>query len=132
MKILEFPRLNDHRGNLSFIENNTHIPFKIARSYWIYDVPVGEVRDGHSYRKLEEAIIALTGSFDVTMDDGSGIEEVFHLNRSYEGLYVPKMTWRQLRNFSLNAVALILASRPYDIDDYIYDYNEFYWLANKK
>jgi len=131
MEILEFPRLNDHRGNLSFIENNTHIPFKIARSYWIYDVPGGEIRGGHAYKKLEEVIIALTGSFDVAVDDGIVQKQVYNLNCSYEGLYVPGMTWRQLLNFSKNAVALILASRPYDVDDYIYDYKVFYRLANK-
>jgi len=130
--IIEFPRINDKRGNLSFIESSNHIPFKIARTYWIYDVPGGEVRGGHAYRKLEEVIIALSGSFNVAVDDGSGKEKIFHLNRSYEGLYIPGMTWRQLRHFSTNSAALILASRPYEADDYIYNYNEFFRLINEK
>lgn len=102
-----------------------HIPFKIARTYWIYDVPGGEIRGGHAYKNLEEVIIALSGSFDIAVDDGSGSEQIYHLNRSYKGLYIPKMTWRQLRHFSTNAVAFILASMPYAPDDYIYDYKEF-------
>ena len=128
--LIQFPRILDHRGNLSFIENKNHIPFIINRVYWIYDVPGGEVRGGHAYKLLEEVIIALSGSFDVAVDDGSYKEQVYHLNRSYEGLYVRGLSWRQLRYFSTNAVALILASRPYEPDDYIYDYNEFRRLVN--
>ncbi|MBL6964381.1 MAG: WxcM-like domain-containing protein [Bacteroidetes bacterium] len=131
MKIINFPKILDERGNLSFVQNKAEIPFSIKRVYWIYDVPGGEVRGGHAYKELEEVIIALSGSFDVAIDDGSGREQVFHLNRSYEGLYVPGMTWRQLRHFSTNAVALILASRPYEEDDYIYDYKEFKQLLRK-
>lgn len=130
-KLKYFPKIFDNRGNLSFIENMNHIPFEIKRVYWIYDVPGGEVRGGHAYKELEEVIIALSGSFDVALDEGSGREQVFHLNRSYEGLYIPKLTWRQLRHFSTNAVALILASRPYEEDDYIYDYKEFKQLLRK-
>lgn len=124
-KIIDFPKIADPRGNLTFIEESRHIPFKIARSYWIYDVPGGEVRGGHAYNKLEEIIIALSGSFDIAVDDGLGSEQVYHLNRSYRGLYVPNMTWRQLRHFSTNSVAFILASLPYSAEDYIYDYKEF-------
>jgi hypothetical protein len=123
--ILEFPRVHDMRGNLSFIENGNHVPFQISRVYWVYDVPGGEVRGGHAHRQLEEIIIALSGSFDVAVDDGSGAEQLFHLNRSYRGLYVPRLHWRQLRHFSTNAVALILASLPFDESDYLYNYNEF-------
>jgi len=126
--IIQFPKLLDNRGNLSFIENKKHIPFEIKRVYWIYDVPGGEVRGGHAYKELEEVIIALSGSFDVAVDDRSGKEHVYNLNRSYEGLYVPGMTWRQLRHFSTNTVALILASRPFEKEDYIHDYNKFMGL----
>ena len=129
---IEFPRINDKRGNLSFIESSKHIPFDIARTYWIYDVSGGEVRGGHAYRKLEEVIIALSGSFSVVVDDGRGKEQIFHLNRSYEGLYIPGMIWRQLRHFSTNSATLILASRPYEPEDYIYDYKEFLGLINEK
>ncbi len=124
-KLIDFPKIEDPRGNLTFVEQLNHIPFKIARSYWIYDVPGGGVRGGHAYKKLEEVIIALSGSFDVAVDDGLGAEQVYHLNRSYKGLYIPNMTWRQLRHFSTNAVAFILASLPYSAEDYIYDYKEF-------
>jgi len=130
--MIRFPKILDNRGNLSFIEEESHIPFKINRVYWIYDVPGGEVRGGHAYKVLEEVIIALSGSFDVAVDHGSGREQVFHLNRSYEGLYLPGMSWRQLRDFSTNAVALILASRPYEQDDYIYNFKEFQRLGNAK
>ena len=99
--------------------------------YWIYDVPGGEVRGGHAYKKLEEVIIALSGSFDISVDNGMGEEKVFNLNRSYEGLFVPGMIWRQMHHFSTNAVALILASETYDEDDYIYDYKEFYKLKDQ-
>ena len=129
MKILKFPKIKDKRGNLSFIQNHFQVPFVIKRVYWIYDVPGGEVRGGHAYKKLEEVIIALSGSFDIAVDDGSGREQVLHLNRSYKGLYLPGMTWRELRHFSTNSVALILASSSYDEDDYIYDYNEFHKLV---
>lgn len=121
---LELPRIIDPRGKLSYVEGRRHIPFEIQRAYWIYDVPGGEVRGGHAYRELEEVIIALSGSFDVAVDDGGRKESVV-LNRSYFGLYVPPMTWRQLENFSTNGVCLILASRRYDEEDYIRDYGQF-------
>lgn len=129
MKVLEahlidLPKILDKRGNLSIIEEFKNIPFKIARTYWIYDVPGGEVRGGHAYRRNEEFIVALSGSFDIVLDDGTE-KKIFSLNRSYYGLYVPKGLWREMNNFSTNSLALILASTPYDRTDYIYDYNEF-------
>ena len=132
IRIIEFPKIEDNRGNLSFLESQIHIPFEIARAYWIYDVPGGEVRGGHAYKELEEVIIALSGSFDVALDDGRGAEQIYHLNRSYRGLFVPQMIWRQLRHFSTNSVALIVASLPYNVDYYIYNYNEFLSQINAK
>jgi len=122
--IIQFPRVLDSRGNLTFIEAEKHIPFKIARVYWIYDVPGGESRGSHACRKLQEVIIALSGSFEVYLDDGVAQKQVT-LNRTYYGLYVPNMLWRRLQNFSTNSVALVLASLPYSVDDYIRDYSEF-------
>ncbi len=124
VKIIELPKFLDSRGNLSFIEQCNHIPFEIRRSYWIYDVPGGECRGGHAYRDNEEFIVALSGSFDVTLDDG-GIKKTFSLNRSYFGLYVPKGLWREMDNFATNSVALILSSTRYNAYDYIRDYNLF-------
>lgn len=114
----------DDRGNLSFVEQEKHIPFKIIRSYWIYDVPGGEVRGGHAYKENQEFIVALSGSFDVVLDDGKE-RKTYSLNRSYYGLYIPQGIWRQMQNFSTNSLALILASTPYDTDDYIHEYAEF-------
>jgi len=122
--IIGFPRILDDRGNLTFIEQLRHIPFRIARAYWIYDVPGGESRGGHAYRELEECVVALSGSFDVFLDDGTA-QKVVHLNRAYNGLYIPKMIWRHMRHFSTNAVALVLASLPYSEADYIRDYQDF-------
>ncbi|MFI5172637.1 MAG: sugar 3,4-ketoisomerase [Chitinophagales bacterium] len=122
--IITLPKILDSRGNLSFIESNKNIPFKIERTYWIYDVPGGEIRGGHAYRTLEEFIVALSGSFDVVLHDGEK-EIRFQLNRSYYGLYVPKMFWRHMENFSTNALALILASAPYNENEYIRDFDEF-------
>lgn len=123
-RIINLPKILDRRGNLSFIEGNNHIPFSIARTYWIYDVPGGEVRGGHAYRENEEFVVALSGSFDVVLNDGEK-EYRFHLNRSYNGVYIPKMMWRELDNFSTNALALVLASTIYDVGDYIRDFEEF-------
>jgi dTDP-4-dehydrorhamnose 3,5-epimerase-like enzyme len=123
-KIIDLPKFIDARGNLSFIEENKHIPFKIERTYWIYDVPGGEARGGHAYKENQEFIVALSGSFDVVLDDGY-TRNVFSLNRSHYGLYVPKGIWRQMENFSTNSLALVLASTKYDISDYIYDYAVF-------
>jgi dTDP-4-dehydrorhamnose 3,5-epimerase-like enzyme len=127
-KIIELPKILDDRGNLTFIEGENHIPFPIVRTYWIYDVPGGEIRGGHAYRELNELIVALSGSFDVVLDDGKE-KRTFSLNRSYYGLYVPKLMWRQVENFSTNALALILASGPYDEKDYIRDYEQFKTLV---
>lgn len=124
-RIIHLPKIKDDRGNLSFIEECNHIPFEIERTFWIYDVPGGECRGGHAYKQTEEFIVALSGSFDVVLDDGKGNVQTFQLNRSYYGLYVPKMMWREMRNFSTNSLALVLASTPYDVDDYIRDFNEF-------
>ena len=123
-KIIELPKILDDRGNLTFIEGENHIPFKIERTYWIYDVPGGEKRGGHAYKELYELVIALSGSFDVVLDNGKE-KKTFSLNRSYYGLYIPKMMWRQVENFSTNALALILASDKYDENDYIRDYEQF-------
>lgn len=122
--IINLPKKLDARGNLSFVEENKHIPFKIERTYWIYDVPGGEKRGGHAYKNNQEFIIALSGSFDVVLDDGKE-QQVFSLNRSYYGLYVPQGLWREMNNFSTNSLALVLASTPYDPEDYIYDYETF-------
>lgn len=124
VKIVELPRYNDPRGNLSFVQEEDQIPFKIQRTYWIYDVPGGESRGGHAYKKTEEFIIAISGSFDVTVDDGSE-KRTFTLNRSYNGLYIPKSLWRTMDNFSTNSLALELASTQYDRDDYIEDYESY-------
>ncbi len=123
-QLLDLPKFLDSRGNLSIVEEFKNIPFKIARTYWIYDVPGGEARGGHAYKENQEFIIALSGSFDVILDDGKE-KQTFSLNRSYYGLYVPKGYWREMNNFSTNSLALILASTPYDKDDYVYDYDEF-------
>ncbi len=123
-RLIDLPKILDDRGNLSFIEELRHIPFKIERSYWIYDVPGGEKRGGHAYKENQEFIVALSGSFDVIIDDGKN-RNVFSLNRSYYGLYVPKGVWRQMENFSTNSLALVLASTKYDAADYIFDYDEF-------
>ncbi|MEG1664439.1 MAG: FdtA/QdtA family cupin domain-containing protein [Mucinivorans sp.] len=123
-RIINLPKILDRRGNLSFIEGNNHIPFAIARTYWVYDVPGGEVRGAHAYRKNQELVVALSGSFDVVLHDGTQ-EYHFHLNRSYYGVYIPKMMWRTLENFSTNSLALVLSSTHYDVGDYIRDFDEF-------
>ena len=124
MQIINLPKIEDHRGNLSFIEEGNHIPFKIMRVYWIYDVPGGEFRGSHAFMKSEEFIVALSGSFDVILYDGKEEKQV-SLNRSYYGLYVEKLVFRRLENFSTNSLALILASTTYDENDYIRNYDEF-------
>jgi len=123
-RIIELPKFLDERGNLSFAQNNTQIPFEIKRTYWIYDVPGGEERGGHAEKENEELIIAMSGSFDITVDDGKE-KKTFTLNRSYYGLYIPKGIWRDMSNFSTNSLALEFGSIPYDAVDYIRDYNEF-------
>ena len=123
-KIIQLPKFLDARGNLSFFENRTHIPFDIKRTYWIYDVPGGEERGGHAFKQTEEFIVALSGSFDVVLDDGTD-SKVYTLNRSYLGLDVPKMYWRVMNNFSSNSLALIASSTGFSAEDYIYDREEF-------
>ncbi|MBR4390557.1 MAG: WxcM-like domain-containing protein [Bacteroidales bacterium] len=130
-KIINLPKIFDQRGNLSFIEEENHVPFKVKRTFWIYDVPGGENRGGHAFRDTEEFIVALSGSFDVVLHDGEK-ELVFQLNRSYYGLYVPKMMWREMRNFSTNSLALVLASTPYNPDDYIRDFEGYKELTRCK
>ena len=122
MEIIQLPKILDQRGNLSFLESNKHIPFEIKRVFWVYDVPGGETRGGHAYRESQEFIIALSGSFDVILNDGKN-EQRFSLNRSYYGLYVPRMTWRHMENFSTNSMALVLSSTLFDKNDYIFDYD---------
>ena len=124
IEVIDLPKILDKRGNLSIVEEFKNIPFKIERVYWIYDVPGGEVRGGHAYKKSEEFIIALSGSFDVVLHDGKE-EQRFHLNRSYYGLYVPKMIWRSMENFSTNSLALIVSDKGYRVDDYIRDFEEY-------
>lgn len=123
-RIIHIAKISDPRGNLSVIEEDKDIPFTIERSYWIYDVPGGEERWGHAFKENEELIVALSGSFDVVLDDGEE-RKSYLLNRSYYGLYVPKGYWREIQNFSTNSVALVLASEKYDPEDYIRDYDQF-------
>ena len=124
IQLVDVPKILDERGNLSFIEELNHIPFQIKRTYWIYDVPGGEVRGGHAYKTLHEFIVALSGSFDVVLDDGK-TKKTYSLNRSYYGLYIPNMIWRSIENFSTNSLCMILASEKYDENDYVRDYEEF-------
>ena len=123
-KIIELPRVNDPRGNLTFIEGGRHVPFEIRRVYYLYDVPGGATRAGHGHRRLEQVIIAMSGSFDVTLDDGRERRR-FHLNRSYYGLYVAPLMWREIDNFSSGSVCMVLASDYYDEADYFRYYEDF-------
>ena len=124
LKIIELPKIEDPRGNLTFIEGENHIPFKIKRVYWIYDVPGGEKRGGHAFKEQLEFIVALSGSFDVVVDNGSS-KQAYSLNRSYYGLLIPKGLWREMNNFSTNSLALVLSSTDYDENDYINDYSKY-------
>jgi hypothetical protein len=123
-QIIQLPKFEDPRGNLSFIEEENQIPFIIERIYWIYDVPGGQLRGGHAFKVQQELIIALSGSFDVEVDDSSQ-RQIFSLNRSYYGLYLPPGLWRRMQNFSTNSLALVISSTSYDEKDYIRDYQEF-------
>lgn len=131
VKIIELPKILDPRGNLSFIEEYSHIPFKLERTYWIYDVPGGQKRGGHAFKNQQELVVALSGSFDVIVNDGEE-EKRFHLNRSYVGLYIPNGLWRYMDNFSTNSVVLVLSSTAYDELDYIRDFNEFTMLQKNE
>ncbi len=124
VRLIELPKYLDARGNLSFVEQGNQVPFEIKRTYWIYDVPGGESRGGHAYKENQEFIIALSGSFDVVVSDGTCIK-TFTLNRSYYGLYIPNGLWRELNNFSTNSFALEFASTPYSPQDYIRNFEEF-------
>ena len=124
VKIIDLPKYEDPRGNLTFFEENNHIPFKIERVYWIYDVPGGQIRGGHAFKEQKEFIIALSGSFDVVVDSGSE-KRTFSLNRSYYGLYIPAGLWRQMQNFSTNSFALVSSSTNYSEGDYIREYDDY-------
>jgi hypothetical protein len=128
-RLIDLPKIQDPRGNLTFVESGSHVPFEIERAYWIYDVPGGSVRGGHAYRKCHEFIVALSGSFEVMLDDGSHRVR-YALNRSYHALLVPNLIWRELINFSTNSVALVLASSPFERSDYVRDYADFLKLRN--
>lgn len=128
-QIIQLPKFTDPRGNLSFVEQLNHIPFEIKRTYWIYDVPGGESRGGHAFRQNEEFIVALSGAFDVIVDDGNE-KKAFALNRSYYGLYIPAGLWREMKNFSTNSLALEFGSIHYDRADYVEDYKQFLKLKS--
>jgi hypothetical protein len=130
-EIITLPKVKDKRGNLSFIEGGNHIPFQIKRVYWIYDVPGGEHRGGHAFKEQSEFIVALSGSFELEIDNGNEIK-TYIMNRSYYGLFVPKGLWRRMKNFSTNSLALVLASTSYDSNDYIRDYKKFKLISDEK
>ncbi len=123
-RIVDFPKISDPRGNLTFVEGGRHIPFDIQRVYYLYDVPGGAERGGHAHKGLQQLIVAMSGSFDVVLDDGRE-KKRFHLNRSYNGLYVCPMIWRELDNFSSGSVCMVLTSKRYDEDDYDRDYQQY-------
>lgn len=127
--LISLPKILDKRGNLSFFEHPNQLPFEIARTYWIYDVPGGETRGSHAFKEQQEFIVALSGSFDVILHDGEK-EEKFSLNRSFKGLFIPKMYWRSLENFSTNSLALIVSDKLYNANDYIRDFEQFKVLKN--
>lgn len=129
VKMLNLPKFEDSRGNLSFVEEETHVPFEIKRTYWIYDVPGGQARGGHAFKEQQEVIVALSGSFDVVVDDGV-TQKTYSLNRSYYGLYLPSMLWRSMENFSTNALAMVISSTPYSKNDYIRSYKDFLQFKN--
>ena len=122
--LIDFPRVEDVRGNLTFIDGNRHVPFEIKRVYYLYDVPGGATRGGHAHKTLQQLLVAMSGSFDVTLDDGHERKR-FHLNRSYFGLYIPPMVWRELDNFSSGSVCMALASDFFSEEDYFRDYHSF-------
>ena len=130
-RMVDLPKITDPRGNLTFIEGNRHVPFDIRRVYYLYDVPGGAERGGHAHKDLHQLIVAMSGSFDVVLDDGKNKQRI-HLNRSYNGLYVCPMIWRELDNFSSGSVCMVLASNQYDESDYYRDYNEYITAVDKK
>ena len=129
VRLIELPKIKDPRGNLTCIESGVNVPFEVQRNYWIYDVPSGMWRDGHAFREQQEFLVALSGSFDVVVNDGIK-EQTFHMSRPQIGLYIPPMTWRHINNFSTNSVALVLSSTLYSQDDYIEDFDEYKTLKN--
>lgn len=131
VKIIELPKFTDPRGNLSFVEQLNHIPFEIKRTYWIYDVPGGEARGGHAFKENQEFIVALSGAFEVVVDDGEQ-KKTFMMNRSYYGLYIPSGLWREMTNFSTNSVALEFGSIHYNSEDYVRDYDVFKQLKDNE
>ena len=124
VQLVDLPRINDPRGNLTFVEGGRHLPFDIRRVYYLYDVPGGGVRGGHAHRQLQQLVVAVSGSFDVVLDDGRERRRVT-LNRAHQGLLIPRMVWRELENFSSGSVCLVMASEVYDEDDYYRDFDEF-------
>ena len=128
-RLIDLPKVHDPRGNLTFVESARHVPFEIERAFWIYDVPGGSVRGGHAYRTGQELILALSGSFEVMVEDGSHRVR-YALNRSYHALFIPNLIWREMINFSTNSVALVLASSPYTPEDYVRDYGDFLRLRS--
>jgi len=130
-KIIELPKISDPRGNLTFIEGMRHVPFEIRRVYYLYDVPGGADRGGHAHKALHQLMIAMSGSFDVTLDDGRN-KKKFHLSRSYQGLYICPMIWRNLDNFSSGSVSMVVASNMYEASDYFRDYGEFMLCVTSK
>lgn len=130
-RLIKLPKIEDERGNLSFIESGKHIPFKIKKVHWIYDIPGGVERHGHAYKTMEEYIIAISGSYDVVIYE-NGKEKVFHLNKPNEGIYIPPKTWRKVQNFSTNAVCLIITSDFYNESDYIRDFSDFLEIMKKE
>ena len=130
VRLINLPRISDPRGNLTFVEGHAHVPFDIARVYYLYDIPGGESRGGHAHRQLEQLVIAVSGSFDIVLNDGMKSRKV-SLNRSYVGLYVPRMVWRELENFSSGSVCLVLASRRYEESDYYRSFDEFAEAAKR-
>ncbi len=132
VQLLQLPKIQDPRGNLTFLQGGDHFPFEIERVFWTYDVPGGETRGGHAYREQQEVIIALSGSFDVVITNSLGEKQTYQLNRSYYGLYLPKLTWRHMENFSTNALGLHLSSEKYSATDYIRSMDEFKSISNDK
>lgn len=130
-KIIDLPKILDKRGNLSFLQYPNQLPFLIERTYWLYDVPGGEIRGSHAFKEQQEFIIALSGSFDIVLNDGK-IETKYSLNRSYYGLYIPKMYWRRLENFSTNSLALIVSDKNFSENDYVRNFDEFILMQNEK